>query len=87
MQGVIKSYDPQSRTGVVVDDVDRSEYALARGTLEGSVRMVRQGEGHFDLDEQDSTQLRLGRKLTLVHLIGSQPRGATRDQMLGICPS
>ena len=26
MQGVIKSYDPQSRTGVVVDDVDRSEY-------------------------------------------------------------
>ena len=63
VQGVIKSYDPQSRTGVVVDDVDRSEYDLALDALEGSVfRMVRQGQRViFDLDEQGlATHLRLG---------------------------
>ena len=44
MQGVIKSYDPQSKTGVVVEDVDRTEYDLALDALEGSIfRMVRQG--------------------------------------------
>ena len=67
MQGVIKSYDPQSRTGVVVDDVDRSEYDLALDALEGSVfRMVRQGRESFDLDEQGlATHLRLGSEVDL----------------------
>mgnify|MGYP003326435706 CR=1 FL=1 len=37
MQGVIKSYDPKSATGVVVDDVGRSEYELATDALAGSV--------------------------------------------------
>ena len=37
MQGVVKSYDPQSKTGVVVDDVGRVEYDLALDALEGSI--------------------------------------------------
>src|SRR5205807_1919196 len=35
VQGVIKTYDPGSRTGVVVRDTDRSEYDLADNALEG----------------------------------------------------
>ena len=68
MQGVIKSYDPQSRTGVVVDDVDCAEYDLALDALEGSIfRMLRQGQRVvFDLNEQGlAAQLRLGSEVDL----------------------
>ena len=68
MQGVIKAYDPQSKTGVVVEDVDRTEYDLALDALEGSIfRMVRQGQRIiFDLNEQGlATQLRLGSEVDL----------------------
>ena len=68
MQGVVKSYDPQSKTGVLVDDVDRTEYDLALDALEDSIfRMVRQGQRViFDLNEQGlATQLRLGREVDL----------------------
>ena len=68
MQGVIKSYDPQSKTGVVVDDVARDEPDLALDALEGSIfRMVRQGQRVvFDLNEQGlATQLRLGSEVDL----------------------
>ncbi|MDE0872705.1 MAG: hypothetical protein OSA88_02385 [Acidimicrobiales bacterium] len=68
MQGVIKSYDPQSKTGVVVDDVGRAEYDLALDALEGSIfRMVRQGQRVvFDLNEQGlAAQLRLGSEVDL----------------------
>ena len=68
MQGVIKSYDPQSKTGVVVDDVYRDEHDLALDALEGSIfRMVRQGQRVvFDLNEQGlATQLRLGSEVDL----------------------
>ena len=68
MQGVIKSYDPQSKTGVVVDDVGRDEHDLALDALEGSIfRMVRQGQRVvFDLNEQGlATQLRLGSEVDL----------------------
>lgn len=45
MQGVIKAYDPESKEGVVVSDVDLTEYTLASDALEGSVfRMLRQGQ-------------------------------------------
>ena len=90
MQGVIKSYDPQSRTGVVVDDVDRSEYDLALDALEGSVfRMVRQGQRViFDLDEQGlATHLRLGSEVDLGTPDWITAAGGGGDQMLGICPS
>jgi CspA family cold shock protein len=68
MQGVVKSYDPQSKTGVVVNDVDRVEYDLAIDALEGSIfRMVRQGQRVvFDLDEQGlATRFRLGSEVDL----------------------
>ncbi|MEC7827769.1 MAG: hypothetical protein VYB56_01220 [Actinomycetota bacterium] len=68
MQGVVKSYDPQSKTGVLVDDVDRTEYDLALDALEASIfRMVRQGQRVvFDLNEQGlATRLRLGSEVDL----------------------
>jgi len=68
MQGVIKSYDPASRVGVVTDDVTRAEHELAQNALEGSIfRMVRQGQRViFDLDERGlATQLRLGSEVDL----------------------
>jgi len=64
MQGVVKSYDPATRDGVVITDtVDMTEYELAQGALEGSVfRMLRPGQRVvFDLDSaSQATALRLG---------------------------
>ena len=63
MQGVVKSYDPMSRGGVVLRDVDLSEYDLAADALVGSVfRMLRPGQRVvFDLDDHgQATALRLG---------------------------
>lgn len=63
MQGVIKSYDPELREGVVVRDTDRAQFELAENALEGSVfRMLRQGQRViFDLDGKErATHLRLG---------------------------
>ncbi len=68
MQGVIKSYDPASRMGVVVRDTDLAEYDLAADALEGSVfRMLRQGQRVvFDLsDERLATRLRLGSEVDM----------------------
>jgi CspA family cold shock protein len=52
MQGVIKSYDPTTKEGVVVRDNDRAEYDLSPTALEGSIfRMLRQGQRVvFELD-------------------------------------
>ena len=52
VQGVVKSYDPGTGQGVLLRDLDRSEYDLATDALEGSVfRMLRQGQRVvFDLD-------------------------------------
>ena len=63
MQGVIKSYDPGTRSGVLIRDTDRSEFELAPDALEGSIfRMLRQGQRViFDLDGSErATRLRLG---------------------------
>jgi len=63
VQGVVKSYDPGTGEGVVMRDLDRSEYELAPGALQGSVfRMLRQGQRVvFDLDGNGrAAQLRLG---------------------------
>ena len=68
VQGVIKSYDPASRMGVVVRDTDLAEYDLAAEALEGSVfRMVRQGQRVvFDLtDDRTATRLRLGSEVDM----------------------
>ena len=63
MQGVIKSYDPSTGTGVVITDTDLSEFDLSGDALAGSIfRMVRQGQRVvFDLDADGrATRLRLG---------------------------
>ena len=68
MQGVVKAYDPVSRTGVVMCDTDMGDYELAPTALEGSVlRMVRQGQRViFDLDDNGrATSLRLGSEIDM----------------------
>ena len=68
MQGVIKSYDPMTRDGVILTDTDLTEYDLARDALEGSLfRMLRPGQRViFDLDEgQQATRLRLGSEVDM----------------------
>jgi cold shock CspA family protein len=68
MQGVVKSYDPTTGTGVLVRDTDLSEYDLARNALEGSLfRMLRQGQRVvFDLDTDGrATRLRLGSEVDM----------------------
>jgi cold shock CspA family protein len=68
MQGVVKSYDPGTRQGVILCDRDLAEYDLAATALEGSVfRMLRQGQRViFDLDETNrATALRLGSEVDM----------------------
>jgi CspA family cold shock protein len=68
MQGVIKSYDPQTREGIVVRDTDRSEYALAADALAGSIFvLLRQGQRVvFDLDGAGrATRLRTGAEVDM----------------------
>ena len=68
MQGVVKAYDPVTRTGTLVRDTDLTEYDLAAGALEGSVfRMLRQGQRVvFDLDgDGRATHLHLGSEVDM----------------------
>jgi CspA family cold shock protein len=68
MQGVIKHFDPQTREGIVMRDVDRSEYALAADALRGSIFVfLRQGQRVvFDLDDaQRATRLRTGAEVDM----------------------
>ena len=46
MQGVVKSFDPVTRQGVILrDNPERTEYDLADDALNGSIfRMLRQGQ-------------------------------------------
>jgi cold shock CspA family protein len=68
LQGVVKSYDPGTGTGVVVSESDRAEYDLAQDALEGSIfRMLRQGQRViFALDGQgQATGLHMGSEVDL----------------------
>jgi CspA family cold shock protein len=68
VQGVIKSYDPGTKMGVVVRDTDRAELDLAPDALDGSVfRMLRQGQRVvFDLDaEGRAGRVRLGSEVDM----------------------
>ncbi len=79
MQGVVKSYDPVTRDGVVITDTaDLAEYELAANALEGSVfRMLRPGQRViFDLDgHSKATALRLGSEVDM-----STPEWSEPDQ-------
>ena len=68
MQGVIKSYDPVTGDGVLVNEVDLADIDLAADALQGSLfRMLRQGQRvQFDLDENGrATRLRLGSEVDM----------------------
>jgi hypothetical protein len=68
MQGVIKSFDPGTRTGVLICDTNLTEYELADGALDGSVfRMLRQGQRVvFDLDDAGlAAKVRLGSEVDM----------------------
>lgn len=68
MQGVIKSFDPESGDGILVRDTDLSEFDLAGNALEGSLfRMLRQGQRViFELDDASrATRLRLGSEVDM----------------------
>ncbi len=68
MQGVIRSYDPQSHEGVVMRDTDREEFTLSLDALEGSIfRMLRQGQRVvFELDDAGrATNVRIGAEVDM----------------------
>jgi cold shock CspA family protein len=68
MQGVIRTYDPDSGEGVVVRDTDRAEIVLASDALEGSLfRMLRQGQRVvFELDPEDrAINVRIGSEVDM----------------------
>ena len=68
MQGTVKMYDPATREGIVVVDVDRSEFVLARTALEGSLfRLLRQGQRIiFELDASgQAINVRTGAEIDL----------------------
>ena len=69
MQGVVKSYDPSSRQGVLLrDNPERTEYELADNALAGSIfRMLRQGQRVvFEIDELGlATHLGLGSEIDM----------------------
>jgi CspA family cold shock protein len=68
MQGVIKSYDPGTRDGVVVRETDFAEFDLADDALEGSIfRMLRPGQRVlFELDpDERSTRLSIGSEVDM----------------------
>lgn len=69
MQGVVKSYDPVTRQGVIVrDDAQRSEFDLADGALAGSIfRMLRQGQRVvFDVNPEGlAEKVRLGSEVDM----------------------
>jgi hypothetical protein len=68
VQGVIKSYDPGTKEGIVVTDTDLVEVDLATDALVGSVfRLLRPGQRVvFDLDGEGlATRLRLGSEVDM----------------------
>jgi hypothetical protein len=68
MQGVVRSYDPLTREGVVVRDTDRVELVLAPDSLEHSIlRLLRQGQRvTFHLDaEGRATSVGLGSEVDM----------------------
>jgi len=68
MQGVIKSYDPLTHDGVLINEADLGDVDLAENALEGSIlRMLRPGQRvQFDLDSTgQATALRLGSEVDM----------------------
>lgn len=68
MQGVVQSYDPSTKDGVIVDDIDFVEYDMAVDALEGSIfRMLRQGQRVlFEVDDHGwATHIQIGSEVDM----------------------
>jgi CspA family cold shock protein len=78
VQGVVRTYDPQTGEGIVVRDTDRADFVLAADALAGSLfRMLRQGQRViFQLDDDGlATRLRLGSEADMSTPAGADPFG------------
>jgi hypothetical protein len=68
MQGVISSYDPQTRDGAVIRDTDQQRFVLALDALDGSLfRILRQGQRViFELDADGlATRIKVGSEVDM----------------------
>tara|TARA_B100001559_G_scaffold19245_1_gene15935 strand:- start:379 stop:603 length:225 start_codon:yes stop_codon:yes gene_type:complete len=68
MQGVIKSFDPGTGDGIVIEQTEFHEYDLAPNALEGSIlRMLRPGQRViFELDTSNcATSLSFGSEVDM----------------------
>ncbi|MBV8951492.1 MAG: hypothetical protein JOZ99_11495 [Actinobacteria bacterium] len=68
MQGVIRSYDPLTREGVLLRDTDKAQFVLAADALAHSImRTLRQGQRvTFRLDEEGrATAIQLGSEVDM----------------------
>ena len=68
MQGVIRTYDPETHEGVVMRDTDREEFTLSLDALDGSIfRLLRHGQRVvFDLDGAGlATKVRIGAEVDM----------------------
>lgn len=68
MQGIVKSYDPRTATGLVIRDTDMAELELAQDAITDSIfRMLRQGQRVvFELDDAGrATKLSFGSETDL----------------------
>ena len=58
-QGVVKSYDPNSGSGIVLLDIDRTEVYIQPGSLKDSIfRTLRQGQRiNFEIENIEDNQV------------------------------
>ena len=58
-QGVVKSYDPNSGSGIVILDTDKSEVFIQQGSLKGSIfRTLRQGQRiNFEIENIEDSKI------------------------------
>jgi len=58
-QGVVKSYDPNSGSGIVVLDTDKTEVFIQPGSLKNSIfRTLRQGQRiNFEIETIEDNQI------------------------------
>ena len=58
-QGVVKSYDPNSGSGIVILDTDKTEVYIQQGSLKDSIfRTLRQGQRiNFEIEKIEENQV------------------------------
>ena len=58
-QGIVKSYDPNSRSGIVLLDTDKTEVYIQPGSLKDSIFItLRQGQRiNFEIENVEDNQV------------------------------